>query len=287
MTPHNADPGSLAPLLSPPSYRGRAEEVAQRLEEAIQLGLLADGEQLPTEIELATQFGISPMTLREALAALRDRKLVVTRRGRNGGSFVRRPAGPDPEELGPRLAAMTMSQLRDLCDEQAAVHGHTARLAAGRASPTNVRRLFALAEQLSGATTVGDRLRADSRFHIEVAMASQSERLTRREVVLQGELAGLVWLPMGDQLAVEEVVGRHHALAKAIADEDEERAGAIAEEDVALRQRRLVRLHLALADGPAGEPTSTLPAESAEAVESGQPSDETDDLSDTRGRGRR
>lgn len=275
MAPHSTDPGSLAPLLSPTSYRGRAEEVAERLEEAIQLGLLGDGEQLPTEIELATQFGISPMTLREALSTLRDRKLVVTRRGRNGGSFVRRPAGPDPEQLGPRLAAMTMSQLRDLCDEQGAVHGHAARLAAGRASPTNVRRLFALAEQLSAATTVGDRLRADSRFHIEVAMASQSERLTRREVGLQGELAGLVWLPMGEELVVDDVVARHHELAKAISDEDEERAGGIAEREVALRQSRLVRLHLALVDGLSPDPLPGAPAESAQ------------EMSETRGRGRR
>lgn len=275
MAPHSTDPGSLAPLLSPASHRGRAEEVAQRLEEAIQLGLLGDGEQLPTEIELATQFGISPMTLREALATLRDRKLVVTRRGRNGGSFVRRPAGPDPEELGPRLAAMTMSQLRDLCDEQTAVHGHTARLAAGRASPTNVRRLFALAEQLNAASSVGDRLRADCRFHIEVAMASQSERLTRREVILQGELAGLVWLPLGEQLEVEDVVARHHDLAKAIADEDDERAGVIAEQEVALRQGRLVRLHLALADGLASDPPPSAPDEFVH------------ELSESQGRGRR
>lgn len=243
-----ADPGPLAPMLGRPSYRGRADEVAQRLEEAILLGLLSDGEQLPTEVELANQFGVSPMTLREALAQLRERRLVVTRRGRSGGSFVRRPAGPDPDQILPRLRSMSVTQLRDLGDEESAIHVHASRLAAGRASPTNVRRLFALAEQLHKATTVRDRVRADSRFNIEVAMAAQSERLTRRQVLLQAELAEPLWIPVGEELSVDAVVERHHALAKAIADEDQATAGSLAEQDVALRLRRLIRLHLDLTD---------------------------------------
>ena len=74
--------------------------MVQRITEAIHLGLLADGEQLPVEVELARQFGVAPMTVREALAELRDQGLVETRRGRTGGSFVRRPAGPPSSTSG-------------------------------------------------------------------------------------------------------------------------------------------------------------------------------------------
>ncbi len=71
----------------------------QRITEAIHLGLLDDGERLPVEVDLAAQFGVAPMTVREALATLREQELVETRRGRSGGSFVRRPEGPPVEAL--------------------------------------------------------------------------------------------------------------------------------------------------------------------------------------------
>ncbi len=50
----------------------RSEAVVRRVGSAIGLGLLGDGEQLPTETDLATMLNVSTMTLREALAELRD-----------------------------------------------------------------------------------------------------------------------------------------------------------------------------------------------------------------------
>ena len=49
----------------------RAELVARRLGDAIRVGLVLDGERLPAETELAAQFGVSTVTLREALTILR------------------------------------------------------------------------------------------------------------------------------------------------------------------------------------------------------------------------
>src|ERR1700690_1393100 len=182
-------------LIAPLAILGRAEEVALRVGQAVQLGLLSDGEQLPSEVEFAAQLGVSAMTLREALATLRQQGLVETRRGRTGGTFVRRPAAPSVTVLRERLRGMTTSTLRDLIDEQFAVSGAAAKLAAARASGASVRRLHTLVDQLTGAASLGSRIRADSRFHIEVAIASQSERLTRLEVELQTQLGDLLWLP--------------------------------------------------------------------------------------------
>ena len=182
-------------LISPLAAAGRADEVVQRVSQAIQLGLFVNGEQLPPETEFAAQLGVSAMTLREALATLREQGLVETRRGRTGGTFVRRPLTPPVDVLRARLRAMTTSALRDLIDEQFAVSGAAAKLAAARASGTSVRRLRTLVGQLAEASSLGSLIRADSRFHIEVAIASQSERLTRLEVGLQTQLAELLWLP--------------------------------------------------------------------------------------------
>src|SRR5215472_5566896 len=117
-------------LISPLAAAGRVDEVVQRVSHAIQLGLFVDGEQLPPETEFAAQLGVSAMTLREALAVLRQQGLVETRRGRTGGTFVRRPSSPPLHDLRSRLLGMTVSTLRDLADEQFAVSGAAARLAA-------------------------------------------------------------------------------------------------------------------------------------------------------------
>lgn len=242
---------TLPATLVPPVVSGsRADEVVQRVTEAISLGLLGDGEKLPAEPELAAQFGVAPMTVREALATLREHGLVETRRGRSGGSFVKRPSSPPVEPHLQRLGAMTLSDLRDLADEHRAVAGQAAWLAAQRASAVNVRRLFGLTEQLGAATTRGDKIRADCRFHIEVTVAAQSSRLTRREVSLQAEVSGLLWLPVEPDVDVPAMVAEHHAIAAAVVSEDAETARRLAEAHVDGTLRRLTALHLHLtADG--------------------------------------
>jgi GntR family transcriptional regulator, transcriptional repressor for pyruvate dehydrogenase complex len=250
-----------ASLISPLAAAGRADEVVSKVSQAIQLGLFVDGEQLPPETEFAAQLGVSAMTLREALASLRQQGLVETRRGRTGGTFVRRPSAPPLGTLRERLRGMTTTTLRDLIDEQFAVSGAAAKLAAERAAGGSVRRLHALVRQLSGAASLGSQIRADSRFHIEVAIASHSERLTRLEVGLQAQLAELLWLPPEDAdgpavagpslLDPVAAAAEHAAIADAIAAEDGDLARRLAETHVAASLRRLTALRLAMAPGRA------------------------------------
>ncbi|KGI70740.1 GntR family transcriptional regulator [Mycolicibacterium rufum] len=243
---------SLSPLVAAEAPMGRADEIVQRITEAIHLGLLDDGERLPVEVDLAAQFGVAPMTVREALATLREQELIETRRGRSGGSFVRRPEGPPIDRLTARLAAMSASDLRDLFDEHTAIAGQAARLAAERAAPYMVRRLFAFTDQLGVAATLGDRVRADSRFHIEVAVASQSARLARREATLQAEVAGLIWLPLGPAIDVAAYVDEKHAIAAAVAAENAQEARRLAESHVMGQLARLTAVNLDLSTGGPG-----------------------------------
>lgn len=238
--------GELTALIAPLGAAGRAEEITLRISQAIQLGLLADEERLPSESEFAEQFGVSPVTLREAIATLRERGLIETRRGRLGGSFVRRIAEPDESLDLARLRSLSATSLRDMCDEHAAIAGHSARLAAERANSSSLRRIHVMADQLSAATTRRDRVKADSRFHIEVAIATLSERLTRREVALQGDIVGLLWTSHLSQPEMKDIDAEHQAIAKAVAAEDGPTAGSMAEEHVRNNLRRLTTTHRAL-----------------------------------------
>lgn len=239
-------------LIAPLQPASRADEIVARLTEVINLGLVADGEQLPPETEFAQQLGVSPMTLRDAIATLRERGFVETRRGRSGGTFVRRSLEPSQEPDVRRLRSLSISTLRDMFDEQLAVSGAAARLAAERASAANVRKILSLVDQMGAASGRGARLKADSRFHVEVAMASQSERLTRLEVRLQAELAGLLWLDRLPETEVAAMAREHHEIATAIAEEDAERARVSAERHVRRNLRRIIASHLALTEQTSG-----------------------------------
>lgn len=225
---------------------GRTNEVARRLIDAIVLGLFAEGQQLPSESELALQLGVATVTLREALVVLRQRGLIETRRGRNGGSFVCAPVEVPQPLLLKRLCEMSGPDLRDLGDEQLAISGTAARLAAKRSSREQQARIAQHIEALKQAGTRMARHRADARFHIEVAAAAQSLRLTQAEMRLQSEVGELLWLDAvsGGDVSVAEQ--EHLAILQALAGGDAVLAGALAEAHVSRGIKRLVGLRLEL-----------------------------------------
>jgi GntR family transcriptional repressor for pyruvate dehydrogenase complex len=189
------------------------------------------------------------MTLREAIAMLRVHRLVETRRGRNGGTFVKRsregpPAGPDLE----RLQTISVGTLRDIADEQLAISATAARLAAERATSQSKRTILGFVDQLAAARQRGTKLRADSRFHVEIAIATRSERLLRREVALQSETAGLLWLPHLSPTDEAAIITEHHEIATAIAAEDATTAQIAAEKHVRANLRRITSARLARAE---------------------------------------
>jgi DNA-binding FadR family transcriptional regulator len=226
--------------------RARVETVVRRLGDAIELGLLADGEQLPGEAELAGQLGVSTVTLREALMALRQQGLVTTRRGRGGGSFVSLPADPGEERIRQRLAGWSTEELRDLGDHWAAVSGAAARLAARRTEPGDLQPLRRTLEEFTAAEDAAARSRLYGRFHVELAAASQSARLTREQVALQTEVGALLRLVLGDDACHREVAHRHRAVISAVQDGAHDSARELAEECVQGSTARLVALRLTL-----------------------------------------
>lgn len=223
----------------------RADAIAQRMTEAITLGLLVDGEQLPPEVEMAQQFGVSTLTLREALAELRRQGLVATKRGRGGGSFVQSRRN-FVARLCEQLMATTASELRDRGDEQVAIAGAAARLAALRADSSDVARLRNLVDQLAAATDQEDRRRTEARFHIDVAVASQSIRLTRAQVRLQGETGALLWLVAAEELDLTQVLQSHRLLVDAIVAEDPRAAQDVAQDHADRVTRALSSAYLRL-----------------------------------------
>jgi GntR family transcriptional repressor for pyruvate dehydrogenase complex len=84
----NVDPSQEMPMQMYKAVRTSRlyEQIVQQIEESIRAGSLKPGDQLPTERELAQQFGVSRTAVREAVKTLTEKGLVESHSGR--GTFV-------------------------------------------------------------------------------------------------------------------------------------------------------------------------------------------------------
>ncbi|MBG0565206.1 GntR family transcriptional regulator [Actinoplanes aureus] len=95
-----AEPAESALVARVPAYRRIAADLAER----IQAGEYRPGDALPAQRELSTRYGVTLMTLRQALQELRDGGLIVQQPGR--GTYV-----------APVQAAYRVDTLRSFVDD--------------------------------------------------------------------------------------------------------------------------------------------------------------------------
>ena len=164
-------------VFSPVPVRNAFEVTVERLARSIRLGVLVEGDQLPPERELAETFGVSRVTLREAIKALRAANLVESRRGRGGGTFV---VAPPHLLLGERqkIERSVAANLEDTLALRRVVEPGAATLAASRTLTAADRA--SLLRYLDEATNVAPSVRrlADSRLHMAIAALGGSASVT-------------------------------------------------------------------------------------------------------------
>src|SRR5256886_16872736 len=72
-----------------PIHQARASgEIVSQIERAIFSAQVSPGDRLQSERELAEQFGVSRITVRDALRVLEARGLIRVKVGATGGAFV-------------------------------------------------------------------------------------------------------------------------------------------------------------------------------------------------------
>lgn len=195
--PARVSPGARDAVFAQLADLGRAEQVSRRIADAIILGVLAPGERLPSEAELARRFGVALVTAREGLGMLREAGLVDTRRGRDGGSFVVAPQGGEDALLATRLRGLSQVELADLSVYVTTIAAGCADRAAERAVPADAARLVSWLDGASFATAA-DARRNGAGFLLELAVLSQSARLVREQIRLQAEYGPLLWVGLHD-----------------------------------------------------------------------------------------
>jgi DNA-binding transcriptional regulator YhcF (GntR family) len=125
--------------VDPNDPRSPYQQIADDLRKRITVGELGPGMRVESTRELATRYGVAPMTIHQAVRVLRDEGLVQSWQGR--GTFVRgddteRPQdlAQDVAELRTRVEALaaagagTDDQLADLRSQLARAQAHIMEL---------------------------------------------------------------------------------------------------------------------------------------------------------------
>lgn len=200
-----AVPGAIPSRLrtaafAPIGEEGRADMVVSRLVQAISVGAFTEGERLPSENELSSLLGVAVVTVREALSELRHRDLIETKRGRNGGSFVR-PSLAAVEEVNARaLLEAPRVAIADLGVHYEVVSAACAEYACLRATHEELQIVADVLAETRDAQVFEWRRRV-TEVQLELAALSQSVRLTKEHVRLQTEFTPLLALQDFDDAA--------------------------------------------------------------------------------------
>jgi GntR family transcriptional repressor for pyruvate dehydrogenase complex len=198
------------------------EETVERLGTAIRLGLLAPGQRLPPERELAEQLGISRSTLRQAITTLVQSGHLSSVRGRRGGTFVV-DAPPLAQKAGDRLR----EDWREIVDQRIVLELGTVVLAAERAEPADIAKLSELVDQMADATEFEVYRRADMLFHLALAEASHAPRVIAQMTEVHGEIADLIAHIPNPPEVLGHSNSEHRQILEALARRDGARAAVV------------------------------------------------------------
>lgn len=172
--------------MAPPRLRNFHHQLVDAVGRDIVSGAYPEGEQMPTEPQLAEAYGASRMVVREAMKSLAA-KGMVSIRPRTGTHVLPRAQWHlfDPTVLSWHGEAdFDTSLLADLLELRLAIEPLAARLAAARASEADVAELRSAYEAMAGAGRRTDYIEADLRFHGAVVRACGNVFIQQLETAL-------------------------------------------------------------------------------------------------------
>lgn len=165
-------------LVSPLKRRLLFESVAEKLESLILSGELKPGEKLPSEHELARQFGVSRNVVREGLRSLIEQGLVTVRPG--DGVYVQAPDQSVVVEAFLRYMQLNRAEnwVDELYEVRRLLEPEIAALAAQRATPEDISALEDALERMRiHQDDPQEWAQADWDFHSALARASHNSLL--------------------------------------------------------------------------------------------------------------
>jgi DNA-binding FadR family transcriptional regulator len=166
---------------------GRAADViARQLRRRIIRGELVEGDGLPSEADLLTQFGVSRPTLREAIRVLESESLVVVKRGSRGGIEVSVPRVEKAAHYAGLLLEYRQATTADIFTAAAAIEGPCVAMLARTRTADDLNTLRdAVSSERDRRQAAGQLLELQNDFHRLVIELAGNQTLTVLSHVLR------------------------------------------------------------------------------------------------------
>ncbi|KRA67329.1 GntR family transcriptional regulator [Caulobacter sp. Root656] len=140
------------------------QQIARAIATAIGDGRYGPGDKLPSERELADDFGVSRPTIRDAMIALEFQGLVEARQGSGVYVNAAAPPGEDPAEV--EVGALELTEARRLFE------GEACALSAATITEADLTRLEQVVGQMAGGVAADEAERLEQDFHLAIARAT-------------------------------------------------------------------------------------------------------------------
>ena len=153
------------------------EVIIEQIEEFFLNGELRLGEKLPSERELASRFGVSRTSVREALQALEIRGSIEIRRG--GGSFIKKSEFQlVSDALSSTIIQAEYNLVYEMLELRRALEVESVSLAAQRATSADLEKIHESLEQMAvSGKDVEAGVQADLHFHLQIVQATHNKLL--------------------------------------------------------------------------------------------------------------
>lgn len=172
-------PGGAAQLFRTVRVSRASQDIVQQIKTKIFAGNLAPGDRLPSEKELAEQFGLSRITVRDALHVLESQGLVFIKVGAGGGAFITDPSTQSTNELLTDLLRLQRTSTRELVEARLVIETSIITFASERATAADLAAMQKSIDAARAGRAAGDPhfTPHSVEFHIALAKAAQNQVL--------------------------------------------------------------------------------------------------------------
>lgn len=235
------------PAFEPIAQMRAHEYVAEQIRRQIGLRLIPTGGSLPSERDLAALFGVGRATVQQAVRLLEAERLVTSRRGRHGGTFV---IAPSSDDLAMDYLLVRLRRDAGRVKEALVFRRHIETVAAELAATTRrkpeLREIEAACTRAESAESDIEFMTHDTQFHLAIARAARNrfilESVERLQLVLNDALTALPESELWHERSRHE----HAAIRDAVKARDGEAARVAMTQHVASTERSVHALLAAL-----------------------------------------